>query len=288
MWPHFVHLFWRSIHGMPLLVSSNWASWSLGLAIFTFYECLAICFRGWQDVITRWKQNVGLGLLATAAGYLLLLATSIVITTYDEHHDSTGRWQAVVKEKNDLKALLQKRDEYVKTLEAQSCQACSPAPRRTSASATGPSTGGPWKLTPDQENDLRGYLKRNFADHKPPINGFQTVNDRDAEPLEFANALKAVFVNAGFSQNIPVMPSSRWTGNPAFFGVMVYVHTSSRVDPTKGTGDCQESSAPPEDALLLQGALRKVLKESEVRLCLQHEENALDLYWIIIGTRPRD
>jgi hypothetical protein len=124
MWPHFEHLVWRIIHGMPVLVSSNWANWGLGLAIFVLYEVFAIKFRGWQDVVSRWKQNVGLGLLATAGGYVLLFAYSAIITTYDEHHDSTGRWQAVVKEKDNLKVLLQQKDEYIKKLESKPCPAC--------------------------------------------------------------------------------------------------------------------------------------------------------------------
>jgi hypothetical protein len=130
MWPHFVHLVWRTIHGMPLVVSSNWASWALGLVVFVLYEFLAIIFRGWQDVVSRWKQNVGIGLLATAGGYVLLFAYSAVITTYDEHHDSTGRWKAVVNEKDSLKTQLKQRDDYVARLEAKSCPIC---PHRTSA-----------------------------------------------------------------------------------------------------------------------------------------------------------
>ena len=34
MWPHFTHLFWRIVHGMPVLVSSNWASWTIGIGSF--------------------------------------------------------------------------------------------------------------------------------------------------------------------------------------------------------------------------------------------------------------
>lgn len=125
MWLHFIHLFWRTIHGMPLLVSSNWASWGLGLVVFVLYEVLAIAVRGWQDMKARWKQNVGIGLLATAGGYLVLFICSAIVTTYDEHHDSTGRWQVVVTEKNNLKAMLQQRDSYIETLEVKSCPACS-------------------------------------------------------------------------------------------------------------------------------------------------------------------
>jgi hypothetical protein len=123
MWPHFLHLFVRTIHGMPVLVSSNWASWGLGLAVFFLYELFALAFRGWRDMVDRWKQNVGIGILATIGGYVLLFAYSAVITTYDEHHDGTGRWQAVVNEKNKLKDELTEKDKYVKRLEAKSCPA---------------------------------------------------------------------------------------------------------------------------------------------------------------------
>jgi hypothetical protein len=132
MWSNFVHLFWRTIHGMPVLVSSNWASWGLGFAIFVLYETLTIWMRGLQDMILRWKQNVGLGLLATGGGYLILFTFSAVATIYDEHHDSTGRWQAVVKEKDALKVGLKQRDDYIKTLEARTCP--SPHAPKTSSS----------------------------------------------------------------------------------------------------------------------------------------------------------
>lgn len=137
MWPHFLHLFWRTIYGMPLVVSSNWASWALGLAIFVLYEVLAVKFRGWHDVVSRWKQNVGIGLLATFGGYVLLFAYSAIITTYDEHHDSIGRWQAVVNEKNSLKIGLQQRDDYIRKLEGKSCPVC-PAHPKSSASEPQP------------------------------------------------------------------------------------------------------------------------------------------------------
>jgi hypothetical protein len=120
MWLHFTHLFWRIMHGMPLLVSSNWASWGLLVAVFFLSEGLAIAFRGWQDMTTRWKQNVGIGLLAAACGYLILFSWSAIVTTYDEHHDSTGRWKVVVEEKNNLKTGLGERDNYIKELEVKS------------------------------------------------------------------------------------------------------------------------------------------------------------------------
>ena len=121
---HFVHLFIRTLQGMPLLVSSNWASWGLGLGVFLLYEIIAIVVRGWPDMVERWKENVAIGLLATAGGYLILFSCSAVITTYDEHHDATGRWQTVVREKNKLKVELTKRDDYIKQLEGRQCPTC--------------------------------------------------------------------------------------------------------------------------------------------------------------------
>jgi len=109
---------------MPFVVSSNWLSWGLGLTIFVLYESLAIIFRGWQDVVSRWKANIGVGLLATFGGYVLLFAYSAIITTYNDHHDSTGRWQAVVNEKNNLKTMLQQRDESLRTSAAKLCPSC--------------------------------------------------------------------------------------------------------------------------------------------------------------------
>ena len=118
MWPHFVHLFWRTIHGMPLLVSSNWASWLILIGTFLLTEGLLLWrehehLREWWG--KRWK-NLALGILVTVIVYTSLFLWSLVQTIYDEHHDSTTRWQAVVQEKDNLKIGLKERDEYIEKL----------------------------------------------------------------------------------------------------------------------------------------------------------------------------
>jgi hypothetical protein len=116
MWAHFVNVFIRILQGMPLLVSSNWASWLLGIAAFLLYEAFTLVRFGWEDMKKRWRQNLGMGLLVTTIVYTVLFAWSVVRTIYDEHHDSTSRWQAVVNEKNSLKAELKRRDDYIEQL----------------------------------------------------------------------------------------------------------------------------------------------------------------------------
>jgi hypothetical protein len=46
MWHNFVDLLLRILHGMPLLVSSNWTGWFLGLIVFVLYKLCALGFRG--------------------------------------------------------------------------------------------------------------------------------------------------------------------------------------------------------------------------------------------------
>jgi hypothetical protein len=128
---HFFHLFLRIVHGMPGLVSSNWAAWLLGVVVFVLYHLLVLCFRGWREMGKRWLQNLGFATLAAALGYIALFSWSAIQTTYDDHHDSTGRWQAVVNEKNILKVGLATRDDYIHTLESRTCPACSGAGTRT-------------------------------------------------------------------------------------------------------------------------------------------------------------
>jgi hypothetical protein len=48
----------------------------------------------------------------------------VVRTTYDDHHNMASRWQAVVKEKDNLKSLLGQRDDYIKRLEVRPCPTC--------------------------------------------------------------------------------------------------------------------------------------------------------------------
>jgi hypothetical protein len=120
MWPHLLNLLWRIIHGMPLLVSSGWGAWILGLCIFLLYELSVVFRRGWQDMKNRWTENFLMGLGVTAFGYLILFAWSTIQTVYDNHHDSVSRWQAVVNEKNNLKAGLTERDNYITKQEGTS------------------------------------------------------------------------------------------------------------------------------------------------------------------------
>jgi hypothetical protein len=126
MWPHLVHLFARIFHGMPLLVSSNWASWLILLGSFLLTELLLFGREG-RHVAEWWKKrwsNLVIGLIVTVIVYAGLFAWSTIQTVYDDHHDDIGRWHAVVNEKNLLKSELNKRDEYIRKLENAKCPQC--------------------------------------------------------------------------------------------------------------------------------------------------------------------
>lgn len=94
---------------MPALVSSNWAAWILGFVTFVVTEIVLFMRTPKEERRERIKGNVLVGVVITGFVYLTLFAWSTVQTIYDDHHDSTGRWQAVVKEKDKLKSELDTR-----------------------------------------------------------------------------------------------------------------------------------------------------------------------------------
>jgi hypothetical protein len=124
MWPHFVNLLVRIIHGAPGLVSSNWAASFLGLGAFSLTELLLYMTTPKEERAGRLRTNLVIGVLVTIFVYSVLFVWSTIQTVYDDHHDSTGRWQAVVKEKDSLKMIVQQRDEYIQRLEARTCRSC--------------------------------------------------------------------------------------------------------------------------------------------------------------------
>jgi len=161
MWPNFTHLFWKAVHGMPMLVSSNWAAFGMGVGLFVLYHVLVWVIRGRDEMRRQWMENIGIGLLATVTGYLLLFAWSAVVTTYDEHNDSTGRWRAVVKEKDTLKEGLKQRDDYIAKLESAKCPQCKPG------SSTPPSVPMEEKIT-SIEVETRTTCALNPGEEVPP------------------------------------------------------------------------------------------------------------------------
>jgi len=130
MWPHFVHLLARIIHGAPGLVSSNWAASFLGLGAFSLTELLLYTTTPKEERVRRLRANLLIGVLVTIFVYSVLFVWSTIQTVYDEHHDSVGRWQAVVNEREQLKDGLKKRDEYITRLESKSCLICAPSSSR--------------------------------------------------------------------------------------------------------------------------------------------------------------
>lgn len=103
---------------MPVLVSSNWANWIISAAAFGVTEFLLFKNTPKAERSTRAWKNILIGLVVTACVQLVLFTWSTIQTVYDDHHDSTGRWHAVVNEKNSLKGSLQERDSYIGRLEA--------------------------------------------------------------------------------------------------------------------------------------------------------------------------
>jgi hypothetical protein len=77
----------KGFHGMPPLVSGNWAQIYLGIAIFCIYHLLFGLVRGWPAMKDNWKGNVGIGILSVVTGWSLLFGYNLIKTVYDDHED---------------------------------------------------------------------------------------------------------------------------------------------------------------------------------------------------------
>lgn len=120
---------------MPILVSSNWASWLI--AIFVFVISIVQQFRSREGKLQRfsawfseqWRKGIGFAVLASVVVYGVgLFLWSTWQTVYDDHHDSTGRWQAVVKERNNLYAQVVQQESQIRQLQSRSCPTCPSRP----------------------------------------------------------------------------------------------------------------------------------------------------------------
>ena len=119
MWQHFVSFLLRILHGMPLLVSSNWAAWGLGLLAFVVTEAMLFVTTPKESRSKRLKSNVLIGVGVTLFVYSTLFVWSTIQTTYDDHRDVDTRWKSLVREKDGLKQELSSRDGYIKQLQAR-------------------------------------------------------------------------------------------------------------------------------------------------------------------------
>jgi hypothetical protein len=191
MWSNFVDILFRIVHGMPVLVSSGWAASILGFITFGFTELLLYMNTPKEDRTKRLKGNLFIGLLVTVFLYSILFVWSTIQTIYDEHHDSVGRWQVVVREKDSLKTELQKRDDYIRSLESRKCAIC-PSVQRIA-----PTASEPRGLTELQKTILVNDLKAGIG-LKVRINSIGKLQDTH----DFAEELKAVFKGWQVERNI--------------------------------------------------------------------------------------
>jgi len=143
---------------------------------------------------------LGLGLFVTVVVYTGLFLWSTVKTVYDDHHDSVGRWQSIVDEKNRLKTMLQQRDEYIKELEGKRCTVCASYPK-SSAKEPQPRT-----LSDLQMTVLRRDLKAG-AGLKVRINALGGKADTIAFADELRQAFRGWDVGGGNVGNHPGDPN---------------------------------------------------------------------------------
>jgi hypothetical protein len=204
------HLLLRVLHGMPVLVSSNWAAWILGIATFLLTELLLFKTTAKEERWGRLKVNLLIGIGVTAFAYSVLFAWSTVRTVYDDHHDSTGRWRAVVNEKNTLKGMLQVRDAYIKRLEA--------------GAATKPSVIQTTKFVPQPKKcwvDSVGKYPNPQTGHTVALVTLH-CNYRVDAPLRISLATNRPIANFNYllpSGEVPIVPMGQVSGTEKGVGV---------------------------------------------------------------------
>lgn len=183
MWTHFLHLLWRIVHGMPVLVSSNWAAWIVGIVAFLLTELLLYVSTPKEERRKRLLSNLLIGFAVTVFVYGTLFVWSTIQTIYDDHHDSGGRWRTVVKEKDRLKEQLEERDKYIKELEGRKCPTCS---SKVSSHSAPPSANlGPPPLTVE---DLKLFYEAENSIHAdaPYALNVTIQTSVPIDPLRFA------------------------------------------------------------------------------------------------------
>jgi hypothetical protein len=86
--PFWESIFSRAFRFMPSRIGGNWTQVSLGIAIFVILQILRRFVLGWPEMQRRWKENIGLGVLAVALGWLGLFGYSIYLETEKINRDA--------------------------------------------------------------------------------------------------------------------------------------------------------------------------------------------------------
>jgi len=231
MWLHFVHLLYRVWLAWLAQMSSSTPAQTFAASVFVVTQLfkssrnvrengrfsLGKLKKFWAD---HWKDNIRDGVLAIIVVAIFGGTWLVVNVAYQDHQNLVTRISQL---------------ESMPKLACPTCPTC-PTIKPCKVSPSSFTTlSGTWKLSPEQENDLRGYLKKNFVARWPPIVDFEVLNDRDPEPFDFAKELHSVFVSSGLFP-VNVRPSSILSGSSPFYGVMVYAATTAPIDRTKGSG----------------------------------------------------
>jgi hypothetical protein len=143
---HFAHLFWR-----VFVCSYTFLGTTPGGLGAQIVSIVGTEVRGGWWNLSAWKENWRGGLKRVIGALLFVWAITFVVcavtTLYDDHRNMAGRWKHVVNEKDNLKVELQKRDDYIHTLESRSCPKC---PNGVRASTKGITPGTPPEPQPHE------------------------------------------------------------------------------------------------------------------------------------------
>jgi hypothetical protein len=94
---------------------------AVAFGVFTFFILPLNSLRtdGWIGIRGKWWPALKNACLVSLVSWSGLFVVSTVIEVFHNHHDETGRWKAVVNEKNSLKQMLAERDKYIHQLEGR-------------------------------------------------------------------------------------------------------------------------------------------------------------------------
>jgi hypothetical protein len=128
MWPHFLNLVRETWHAFLQAEGTTGLGWIgdkivLPCAAFAFAVIVIWSAQGMEAVKEHKNRTLGIAFAASLGAFIIWHISVFfwigIKTVYGNHHDGTGRWVAVVNEKNALKGWLADRDKYIKGLQQQ-------------------------------------------------------------------------------------------------------------------------------------------------------------------------
>jgi hypothetical protein len=245
---HFIHLFVRAF-----VCSYSFLGTSPGGLAAQVVTILATELEGGWWRASAWKANWQGGLKRAVYTLLVVwvitLAVCSVTTVYHEHQKISGRWRAVVREKEELKHGQAVRDNYIQQLTKENTRLRAARVPKTSTSAPTvinapggiPIVGNRGTVTQPTVNNygplprhLLDQTKKELVDCLKKRPGRFTVGalGGNSEAYKFAQDWLEVFTSAGWQNESKEIPIQIFMiGGGMWSGIQMTVHDAS---PTEG------------------------------------------------------